>query len=221
MEASMKTVTLSLLAIAVGLAAGCANVQRSRDLGNPDVSGQTLAEQVCSNCHGVTGTATSPNFPNLAGQQEVYLSSQLHELKGHSRRDPAGFEYMWGISRTLTDKQIQELAAYFAAQKPRPQSIEGSTAQIDGGRPIFNDGIPAKGIPPCHSCHGPGGAGNEKFPRLAGQHTDYLVKQLTVFQRTDERPEGSIMKTVAHELTQENIIDVAAYLQALPHEKAP
>jgi len=91
----------------------------------------------------------------------------------------------------------------------------------DRGRPIFNDGISAKGIPPCHSCHGPGGAGNEKFPRLAGQHADYLVKQLTVFQRTDERPEGSIMKTVAHELTQENIIDVAAYLQALPYQKAP
>ena len=121
----------------------------------------------------------------------------------------------------LTDKQIQEIAAYFYAQKLRPQSIEGSTAQIDGGRPIFNDGISAKGIPPCHSCHGPGGAGNEKFPRLAGQHADYLVKQLTVFQRTDERPEGSIMKTVAHDLTQENIIDVAAYLQALPYQKAP
>jgi len=217
----MKTVTLGLLAIAVGLAAGCANVQRSRDLDNPEVSGRTLAEQVCSNCHGMTGTATSPNFPNLAGQQEVYLSNQLHQLRGHSRRDPAGFEYMWGISRTLTDKQIQELAAYFAAQTPRPQSIEGSTAQIEAGRPIFNDGIPAKGIPPCHSCHGPAGAGNEKFPRLAGQHADYLVKQLTVFQRTDERPEGSIMKTVAHELTRENIIDVAAYLQAMPQQKAP
>lgn len=211
----MKTLTLSVLAIAVGVA-GCANVQRSRDLGNPDVSGKTLAEQVCSNCHGVTGTATSPNFPNLAGQQEVYLSNQLHELKGHSRRDPAGFEYMWGISRTLTDKQIQELAAYFAAQQLRPQPIEGSAAEIEGGKPIFTGGIAAKSIPPCGSCHGPQGMGNEKFPRIAGQHADYLVKQLTVFQRTDERPEGSIMKTVAHELTQENITDVAAYLQALP-----
>jgi len=219
-EASMKTLTLSLLAIAIGLAVGCANLPRSRDLANPDVSGLTLAEQVCSNCHGITGSATSPNFPNLAGQQEIYLTNQLQAFRGHSRRDPAGYEYMWGISRTLTDKQIQEIAAYFSSQKLRPQSIEGSTAQIDGGRPIFNDGISAKGIPPCHSCHGPGGAGNEKFPRLAGQHADYLVKQLTVFQRTDERPEG-IMKTVAQDLTQENIIDVAAYLQALPYQKAP
>ena len=121
----MKTATLVLLAISVAVAAGCSNLPRSRDLGNPEVSGQTLAEQVCSNCHGVTGTATSPNFPNLAGQPEVYLSNQLHELKGLSRRDPAGFEYMWGISRRLTDRQIQEIAAYFSAQQLRAQLRPG------------------------------------------------------------------------------------------------
>jgi cytochrome c553 len=214
----MKTLTFSLLAIAIGLVSGCINLPRSRDLSNPDVSGQVLAEQVCSNCHGVTGSATSPNFPNLAGQPEVYLSNQLHAFKGHSRSDPAGYEYMWGISRRLTDKQIQEIAAYFAAQKLRPQPIENSAAQIEGGQAIFAGGLPEQGIPPCRSCHGPEGMGNDKFPRLAGQHADYLVKQLTVFQRTDERPEGNIMKTVAHNLTPENITNVAAYLQALPHQ---
>ncbi len=213
----MKTLTFSLLAIAIGVVSGCTNLPRSRDLSNPDVSGQVLAEQVCSNCHGVTGSATSPNFPNLAGQPEVYLSNQLHEFKGHSRSDPAGYEYMWGISRRLTDKQIEEIAAYFAAQKLRPQPIESSAPQIEGGQAIFAGGLPEKGIPPCASCHGPEGMGDDKFPRLAGQHADYVVKQLTVFQRTDERPDGSIMKTVAHNLTPENITNVAAYLQALPH----
>jgi cytochrome c553 len=128
---------------------------------------------------------------------------------------------MWGISRRLTDKQIQEIATYFAAQTLRSQPIEGSAAEIEGGKPIFTGGVPAKGIPACGSCHGPEGMGNGKFPRIAAQHADYLVKQLTVFQRTDERPEGSIMKTVAHELTAENIVDVAAYLQAIRDEKAP
>jgi cytochrome c553 len=215
----MKTATLGLLVIAAAVAAGCANLPRSRDLANPDASGQTLAVQVCSNCHGVTGTATSPNFPHLAGQQEVYLSNQLQGLKKHSRRDPAGFEYMWGISRNLTDKQIQEIASYFAAQTMRPQPIEGKAEEIAAGKIIFTGGVPDKGIPPCGSCHGPQALGNDKFPRLAGQHADYLVKQLTVFQRTDERPEGNIMKTVAHELTRDNIVDVAAYLQAMPNTK--
>ena len=211
----MKNGNLILVAIAAALAAGCTNFSRSRDLGNPDIAGQTLAEQVCSNCHGVTGTATSPNFPNLAGQQEVYLTNQLTEFKSHSRRDPAGFEYMWGISRSLTDKQVHELAAYFSAQTLSAHAAERDSASIDAGRAIFTEGVPGKSIPPCGSCHGPKGLGNGKFPRIAGQHADYLVKQLTVFQRTDERPEGSIMKTVAHELTHANIVNVAAYLQSM------
>ena len=213
----MKIVHALATAVAVASIANCANLPRSRDLANPDVAGRTLAEQVCSNCHGVTGSATNPNFPNLAGQQKEYLSIQLHVLKNHDRRDPAGFEYMWGISRTLTDKQIDELADYFSSQQLGPQPIERDAAEIGAGRAIFTGGVPAKGVPPCGSCHGPEGMGNGKFPRLNGQHADYLVKQLTVFQRTDERPEGSIMKTVAHELTRENIENVAAYLQALPH----
>jgi len=212
----MKNRTLFAVMTVAALSSGCTNLQRSRDLANPDVAGQTLAEQVCSNCHGVTGMASSPNFPNLAAQQEVYFTNQLNEFRGHSRRDPAGFEYMWGISRSLTDKQVHELAVYFAAQKHPNQPVERSAAEIEAGHAIFTSGIAAKGIPPCGSCHGPGGGGNDKFPRIAGQHADYLIKQLTVFQRTDERPEGSIMKTVAHELTRDNIVAVSAYLQSIP-----
>jgi cytochrome c553 len=211
----MKTATLSLLAVSALVSIGCANLPRSRDLANPDVSGQTLAEQVCSNCHGVTGIAVSPNFPNLAAQQQAYLVTQLQGFRSQSRRDPVGYEYMWGISRRLTDKQIDELATYFSMQQPPAQSVESDSGRIVAGQTIFTGGIADKGVPPCGSCHGPEGAGNGKFPRLAGQHADYLVKQLGVFQRTDERPEGSIMKTVAHELTADNIRNVAAYLQAM------
>ena len=215
----MKATIPTLIAlVAAVVTSACSNLPRSRDLANPDVLGQTLAEQVCSNCHGITGTAVSPNVPNLAGQLEPYLVKQLHEFKSHSRSDPAGFEYMWGISRKLTDKQIAELAAYFSSQAPRAQPVEGKPAQIAAGETIVTSGVPEKKIPPCGSCHGMQALGNGTFPRLAGQHSDYIVKQLTVFQRTDERPEGSIMKTVAHELTQDNIVNVAAYLQALPNQ---
>ena len=78
---------------------------------------------------------------------------------------------------------------------------------------IFTGGIPSKNIPPCTTCHGPSGAGNEQFPRLAGQHADYISKQLLVFQRTDQRPEGVVMKAVAHDLAPEDIQSVAAFLQ--------
>lgn len=205
-------------AVMIGLVTSCANVERSRDTANPGVSGDTLAMQVCSNCHGPTGNSVSPNFPNLAAQQEVYIAAQLHAFKGHSRLDPAGFEYMWGLSHDLNDKQIQELAAHFAGQKLERQPIEGKPERIAAGKAIFTGGLPDQGVPACSSCHGPEGMGNAAFPRIAGQHVDYLVKQLNVFQRTNQRPEGAIMKTVAHQLTRQNIENVAAYLQAMPNQ---
>jgi cytochrome c553 len=213
----MNAYRVTLLAALVGLTAACANEPRSRDTANPNVSGETLAMQVCSNCHGVTGNSKSPNFPNLAGQQEAYLIAQLSGFKAHSREDPAGFEYMWGLSHNLTEKQIKELAAHFAAQKLQRSPVEGKPERIEAGKTIFLNGIADKGIPLCASCHGPEGQGNGAFPRIAGQHADYLVKQLTVFQQTNERPGGVVMKTVSHNLTRENMVNVADYLQALPN----
>ena len=195
---------------------GCTNIERSRDLANPNVSASTLAQQVCSNCHGMTGNAVSPNFPNLAGQVEPYLVAQLKGFRSHDRRDPAGFEYMWGLSRSLTDDQIQGLAAYYAAQTPMVRAIQGDAPRLASGKALFQTGLADKGVPACAGCHGAKAEGNATFPRLAGQHVDYLVKQLVVFQRTDERPEGAVMKTVAHELTRQNIDDVSTYLQAIP-----
>ena len=211
----MKYATLGLLA-AAAVAAGCANLERSRDLNNPKVPAAVLAQQVCSNCHGLKGVAGSPNFPNLAAQSEAYIVAQLTVFKSHDRRDPEGYEYMWGLSRSLTEQQITGLAAYFAAQPPPRQEIEGDRARLAAGKAIFESGVAAKSIPACAGCHGAQGQGVATFPRIAGQHADYLVKQLIVFQRTDERPEGAVMKVVAHDLTREDIENVATYLQAMP-----
>lgn len=211
----MKTVSMTLALILASIGAGCQTTSdRSRNLADPSVSGKTLAQQVCSNCHGIDGNSVNPNFPKLSGQQQEYFVAQMKEFKGHNRLDPAGFEYMWGLSRSLTDKQIDELATYFnqqqsAADKP------GDAKREAEGKLVFEQGVPAKNIPPCATCHGPEAAGNATFPRLAGQHADYIVKQLNVFQRTDERPEGAIMKVIAHDLTPDNIENVAAYLSTV------
>ena len=214
----MTTHRIVLVLAATGLAVGCANVPRSRDTGNPDVSGETLAQQVCSNCHGVTGNSVSPNFPNLAAQQEAYLVAQLNGFKSKSREDPPGPEYMWGLSRNLTDKQIQEIATYFAAQPLSHQGIEGKPDRVAAGKAIFTDGIADKGVPPCGSCHGPEGRGNGNYPHIAGQHAHYVEKQLAVFQQTNARPEGTLMKTVTHNLSNDDIVNVAAYLQSMPNQ---
>jgi len=208
----MKTIHLALaLSLA---AAGCSSIERSRNLANPAVPAQTLAQQVCSNCHGVDGNSISPNFPKLAQQTEPYLVEQLRSFRSHNRSDPPGFEYMWGISRSLSDAQIDGLAKYFSSQRSTPNP-HANAALAREGKEIYDKGVPSKNIPPCGSCHGPQGQGNDKFPRLAGQHADYVMKQLLVFQRTNERPEGAVMKDVAHSLTPEHIRDVAAYVESI------
>lgn len=214
MKARSLILSLSALAFALALT-GCAEPSRSRNLADPHVSATTLAQQVCSNCHGVTGVSVSPNFPNLAAQPAPYLLAQLQEFKSHDREDPAGFEYMWGISRSLTDEQMKGLAEYFSSQAAPPAQRPPRKGDVAHGGEIFRAGVPDHSIPACATCHGTAGQGNEMFPRLAGQHADYVMKQLTVFQRTNQRPSGAVMKTVAHDLSPDNIRDVAAYVQTL------
>ena len=213
----MKKTSLMIVAIAAFAASSCSTVDRSRELADPRVPARAIALQVCSNCHGVDGNSPSPNFPSLAAQKEAYVVEQLGAFRKHSRADPAGFEYMWGLSRHLTDEQIQGLAEYYAGQTVRPITYStGKPRLIDSGKAIFANGVPERNIPACNTCHGPAGLGVGQFPRIANQYADYIVKQLMVFQRTDERPEAAVMKVIAHDLTPENMEAVAAYLEALP-----
>ena len=207
----------TLLTLAMGVAAigsGCANLERSRDLANPNVPPAVTAVQVCSNCHGIDGNSVSPNFPRLAGQQTAYLVAQLKHFRSQERSDPPGFVYMWGLSHHLTDDQIKGLADYFARQVPKPNAAVDAR-QMAAGKEIYEKGVPEQNVIACAACHGPKAQGIEAFPRLAYQHADYIVKQLDIFQNTQGRP-GTPMELITHPLTGENKAAVAAYLQAFP-----
>jgi cytochrome c553 len=214
-QLNRKTIALSVSLFFLAIASGCSSDERSRTLGDPNISARTIALQVCSNCHGARGISESPNFPMLAAQSEPYLIAQLKSFKSHGRSDPAGFEYMWGISSRLSDQQIDGLAAYFSSQAPATGK-SGNPKLINDGRAIYEQGIAANNTPACSSCHGAKGEGIQQFPRLAGQHADYVVKQLLVFQNTDARPDGVMMKGITHGLTRANMKSVAAYLEAMP-----
>jgi cytochrome c553 len=202
-----------VLAMLAALSA-CSSLERSRALDDPRVGAGTIAMQVCSNCHGLGGNSTSPNFPNLAGQPPAYLEAQLKAFKAHGRSDPAGFEYMWGLSARLSDAQIAGLSQYFA-QQAGAVGHSRDPVREQRGKDIFLHGQAGGATPACASCHGAHGEGMAAFPRLAGQHADYVSKQLAVFQRTDGRPEGAVMKMVAHSLSTEDITNLAAYVQSI------
>lgn len=205
------TCFLPLLVLGVS---ACTSPERSRSIIAANVPAATIAMQVCSSCHGMNGIAESPNFPNLAGQSETYLISQLKEFRQHTRLDKDGYDYMWGLSARLNDEQIQQLAKFYSDQKPAPgKPVSQNLA--NAGKLIYTQGIAAQSVQACASCHGEHAEGHQIFPRLAGQHAEYLKKQLAIFQKTDQRPEGSIMKNIAHALTEQNMESVSAYLESV------
>jgi cytochrome c553 len=172
-----------------------------------------VAATVCGTCHGVDGNSTQPKYPRLAGQQASYLVGQLKGFRAQTRGDPDAISYMWGMASQLDDETIDALAAYYAAQKAAP-SRAGNTALIAHGREVYQQGIAAEGVPGCASCHGADAHGTQEFPRLAGQHAQYILKQLASFQSNMRKV--AIMHGVAQNLQLPEMQAVAAYLEAQP-----
>ncbi len=169
----------------------------------------SLTQGVCSACHGPEGHSISPVFPNLAGQQPAYITLQLYAFRDHQRGDPNAQAYMWGMASQLSDDTIKGLAAYYAAQKPAPGQ-PGSPVLMAEGEKIYTKGIPTQGVPACATCHGAQALGDKAFPRLAGQHVDYLAAQLEGF-KSGTRSNAPIMLAVARTLTPEQMKAVATY----------
>ncbi len=222
-----KILTLSALALALG---ACSNIERSRNLGNPQVSGYTLAQQGCSTCHGgsdglhATGTAIHPPYPHLAGQQAIYLEAEMQEFHDHTRKDAAARDMMWGLASQLTPAQMKALAEFYAQQKPLPNPAQGDPVMVAAGQKLFVEGMAEKSVPSCATCHGANAQGNGPIPRLAGQHADYLYKQMVSFNSDAgrenhpealERPHAVVMDAIAHGLSDEQKHQVAAYLQSI------
>lgn len=210
----MKKIVLSIALALAALATGCAQPENTRNLADPHVPGKVLAQQVCSLCHGIDGNSINPTFPKLSALPKEYIVLQLQELRAHHRRDRAAQQYMWGIARNLTDAQIDQLADYFSAQKRIPDAnVHPVLAAL--GKQTFENGNEAHNVPACSSCHGAEGHGQGIFPYTAGQHYDYIVKQLKVFKYTEDRPAGALMKTVTHDMTEDDMKAVAAYESTL------
>jgi cytochrome c553 len=162
----------------------------------------------CQNCHGPKGNSVSATFPRLNGQQADYIAAQLKNFRGHSRTDPHAVAYMWGMASQLDDAIIGELAKYYSSQAPTAPQSGGALAEQ--GRKIYENGAPADGVPPCLACHGAHGEGSSIIPRIAGQHADYLKKQLEAFRSTLR--ESDVMHANTKDMTDTEIEAVVSFL---------
>jgi cytochrome c553 len=211
----MKSTYIVAVAMSTSICVG--GMARSTDVTadtSTDAQKATLHKTVetCGTCHGVNGRSVSPTFPNLAGQTATYIEAQLKAFKDQSRADPDAQAYMWGMASQLSDTTIGALAGYFAAQPAAP-GRGGNSTLISQGKRLFEEGVPARQIPPCASCHGAHAEGLASFPRLAGQHAPYLLKQLIVIQSVLRT--APVMHGVIKDLTKDQMLAVVAYLESI------
>jgi cytochrome c553 len=167
---------------------------------------------VCAACHAIDGNSAITANPKLAGQHPEYLYKQLTNFKSGERANAV----MSGMAGMLSDADMHAVAEYFSKQ-----TLNLGQAKKNGagslGEKIYRAGIQANSVPACASCHGPAGDGLPvKYPRLGGQHTEYVLNQLRQFRLgARANDEAKVMRTIAAKLTDQEMEAVADYIQGL------
>jgi len=179
--------------------------------GDP-AKGKALAT-TCAACHGADGNSSNPEWPKLAGQGEAYLTKQLLDYRSGERENA-----VMGAQAALiaSDEDVEHLAAYFASQETTAGAADEK--QVEEGRLIYKGGKVSAKVTACSACHGPTGSGNDAamFPKLAGQHTTYLLSQLKAF-RSGERANdaGKMMRNIASKMSDKDMDAIVEYISGL------
>ena len=205
------------------LAAGSARSAQLLPHGQ-QAAGESLAKSVCAACHGADGNSVDPELPE-ARRPERALS--LRPAVGVPGAGPSTRERNHGGDGGESDRRADArcLGVFRRASSTRHRTagrcrpVRRLLAQ---GRSIYRQGIAGNApVPACASCHALSGAGlPPEFPRLAGQHEQYLVKQLEEF-RSDRRNSNpnQMMSVVARKLSGADIKAVAGYIARMTSEQ--
>lgn len=153
----------------------------------------------CMGCHAIPGyTNAYPTYhvPRLGGQHAPYIVAALKEYQAGNRAHPT----MQANAASLSEQDMEDIAAYVA-----------TAYEPDGGHTVSgNVAAGKKKAAPCAACHGQDGNNTDpNFPRLAGQHEDYLHKALQDYKSGARK--NAIMNGMAAPLSEQDMVDLAAY----------
>lgn len=186
--------------------------QSGREIAATGLSSNAI--EACARCHGDERRGpTSKLVPIIHGQPAEFLKAALHEYAGGNRQSgimqPVAFE--------LTPESIAKLAEFYARLSPPAPSTASIAAAR--GRTLALQGDPAARIPACQACHGAAAA--KSFPRLAGQHSAYMVNRLRLWKEGVASPNATdaIMAPIARLLSAEQIDEVSAYFAGADPER--
>ena len=161
-----------------------------------DISLGKVKSANCAKCHGVQGISDNPAIPNLAGQRYTYLYSQMIDFRSGLHRHGNMKEQLGPLSQD----EIDGLATYFSSLTPS-LGKEGDPGLASRGKIKYNI---------CQSCHGPNGLGQGSDPRLAGQHSTYIIAQLKAFKYgVRQHP---VMSIFVDDLNEDDFKSLAEYI---------
>lgn len=201
-SARVRTLGLGLLALVISVPTFAA--------GNAAAGKQKAG--VCAGCHGAEGNGgADPTWPKLAGQHENYIVKQLQAFKSGARKNPI----MSGMAAGLSQKDMENLAAYFSSQTIQPGSAKSEKLAKDGEH-LYRGGNAKMGVSACMSCHGPSGHGiPPRFPKVSGQNAAYTQNQLFAFKSGSRPSDGDIMTKIAFRMSEAEIKAVSEYMAGL------
>jgi cytochrome c553 len=202
-----KVLSFLIATVALGVSMSAARAQDAK-------AGEKKAA-MCIGCHGIPGyQASFPEIhkvPMISGQGAKYIVASLAAYKKGERKHPT----MKAISASLSDQDMADLGAFYAAQAaPAP------SAPLPAPSPAVAE-LLKKGN--CASCHGENYAKpiDPSYPKLAGQHPDYLYVALKAYQ-TENNPQvgraNAIMGGIAKQFTTRELKLLANYIGSLPTE---
>ncbi len=205
-------VVLTASAILVGMAcfAGAAFGAEGKPEFKPDpAKGQQLAVP-CGACHTQDGSRGAATYPILQGQHPEYIVKQLTEFKAGKRKNAI----MNGMAATLSPEDMANIASFYATKQAKP-GVATAKATVALGEQIYRGGIAARQVPACSGCHSPDGAGiPAQYPRIGGQHEEYLDAQLQAFG-SGARDNSALMMAIAGRLKDSEMKAVSDYIQGL------
>jgi len=160
--------------------------------------------QDCFACHGPEGNSTNPAMSSLAGQPAQFIAMQLFQFREGNRKDPK----MTPPAVGLSNADLNDLAAYFSAQKPAMLAKAPDPATAAAGRRLTEQHH-------CVQCHGAALMGQQHIPRLAGQQRGYLRVQLRGFKAGTRADIDGFMTSATQLLSDKEIEILADYLSGL------
>ena len=143
-------------------------------------------------------------MPSLAGQPQQFIATQLIMYRIGNRKNPD----MSQVAKSLTNADLNDLAAYFSAQPPAPPARGTNPDTAAAGRRLSEQHH-------CVACHGAALAGQRHIPRLAGQQSEYLRVQLVGFKTFTRFDMDGQMSSAAQLLADAEIEVLADYLSGL------